>query len=189
MPAYLLCALALSSTGWIACAPSNGAAATGPPENTARGPAAADSRQWITMRYWVAGCSVGEDLWKYRKGSSTVTCDPRGRWLESANGALVWPDYLHAGDVDVIVVEGDALESLQFELAWSADDDFTPSRSVEQDAGSPDSREVRFTLRGAPEWRGLIRRFRLTWRDEPSRDSRIVAAWGRKSTDGPPSSR
>ena len=78
------------------------------------------------MRYWVAGCSVGEDLWKYRKGSSTVTCDARGRSLESANGALVWPDYLDAGDIDMIVVEGDALESLRFELAWSVDDDFTP---------------------------------------------------------------
>ena len=55
------------------------------------------------MRYWVAGCSVGEDLWKYRKGSSTVTCDARGRWLESAHGALVWPDYLDAADVDMIV--------------------------------------------------------------------------------------
>ena len=35
-------------------------------------------------------------------------------------------------------------------------------------------------LRGAPEWRGLVRRFRLTWRGEPSRASRIVAAWGKK---------
>ena len=85
------------------------------------------------MRYWVAGCSAPDDLWKYRKGSSTVTCDARGRWLESAHGALVWPDYLDAGDVDMIIVEGDALESLRFELAWSVDDDFTPARSVEQD--------------------------------------------------------
>lgn len=151
--------------------------------------AAADPGKWTTTRYWVAGCSAPDDLWRYRKGSSTVTCDARGRWLESAHGVLVWPDYLDAADVDTIIVEGDALESLRFELSWSADDDFAPSRSVTPDGDAANSREVRFTLRGAPEWRGLIRRFRLTWRGQPSRSSRIVAAWGRKSADGTPPSR
>ena len=103
-----------------------------------------------------------------------------GRSLESANGALVWPDYLDAGDVDMIVLEGDALDSLRFELAWSVNDDFTPARSIEQDDGAANPREVRFTLRGAPEWSGLVRRFRLTWRGEPSHASRIVAAWGKR---------
>jgi hypothetical protein len=184
MAALRALALLLS---WAACSPANEVAATAPPESAAAVPApadpsaaAADSQQWITMRYWVAGCSAPDDLWKYRKGSSTVTCDPRGRSLESAHGALVWPDYLDAGDVDVIIVEGAALESLRFELAWSMDDDFKAERSIEQDEGAANPREVRFTLRGAPEWKGLVRRFRLTWRGEPSHASRIVAAWGKR---------
>jgi hypothetical protein len=46
------------------------------------------------------------------------------------------------------------------------------------DASSDD--EVRFALAGVPGWRGLVRRFRLTWTGEPAHTSRIVAAWGRR---------
>lgn len=82
------------------------------------------------MRYWVAGCSVSEDLWRYRKESATVACDPRGRALEGTQGVLVWPDYLAASELDTLIVEGEGLDEIQFELWWSADDSFTPDRSI-----------------------------------------------------------
>jgi hypothetical protein len=47
-------------------------------------------------------------------------------------------------------------------------------------ASSSSASAVRFELAGAPDWQGTIRRFRLTWRGQPSHASRIVSAWGRK---------
>ena len=132
----------------------------------------------VTVRYWVAGCSVAEDLWKYRK-SSTIFCDERGRTLESAHGVLAWPEYLMANEIDTLVVQGVGLAPLRFQLEWSTDDTFAPERSLKQ-VDPPQDGEVRFVLTGAPEWRGLIRRFRLTWTGDPPRDSRILAAWGRR---------
>jgi hypothetical protein len=126
----------------------------------------------------VAGCSAPEDLWKYRR-SSTVFCDARGRTLASAAGVLRWPDYLDAGDLDAIVVEGEELAGLDFSLAWSIDDAFAPSSVVPQ-ARSSSATAVRFELAGAPDWRGTIRRFRLTWKGQPSHGSHVVAAWGTK---------
>jgi len=144
-------------------------AAAGPGETPGNG---------VTVRYWVAGCSVAEDLWKYRK-SSTIFCDERGRFLESAHGVMAWPEYLMASEIDTLVVSGVGLAPLRFQLEWSTDDTFAPERSLMQ-VDPPKDGEVRFVLAGAPEWRGLIRRFRLTWTGEPPRDSRIVAAWGRR---------
>jgi hypothetical protein len=182
-----IAAIALSLWGWMACAPAGGVAVNGPPQEATDAPpataAASDSQRWITTRVWVAGCSAPDDLWKYRKGSSTVTCDPRGRTLASTSGKLVWPDYLLATDVDTVILDGEGLESLRFELAWSTDDTFTTAKSVEQASDRPDSPGVRFRLKGEPGWQGLVRRFRLTWRGEPSPTSRIVAAWGKKGTD------
>jgi hypothetical protein len=188
-----LLALALAPCGWSACSPRGQLAAKEPPSIVPppRESATASNEneaQWTTTRYWVAGCSAPDDLWKYRKGSSTVTCDPRGRTLASTNGMLVWPDYLIASDVDTVILEGEGLESLSFELAWSIDDDFAPSRSVPQVARDG-AGDVRFALSEAPEWRGLVRRFRLTWSGDPPRGSRIVAAWGKKRTDVVPPSR
>jgi hypothetical protein len=94
----------------------------------------------------------------------------------------VWPDYLNATDVVTVLLEGEGLESLRFQLAWSTDDTFTTVNSVEQANDLSDSPEVRFELRGAPGWQGLVRRFRLTWTGEPSPTSRIVAAWGKKGS-------
>jgi hypothetical protein len=189
----LLLALALASCAWSACSPPSRLAAKEPPAIVPPpGESAAASgkneAQWTTTRYWVAGCSAPDDLWKYRKGSSTVTCDPRGRTLASTNGMLVWPDYLIATDVDTVILEGEGLESLRFLLAWSTDDDFAPSRSVPQVASAATT-EIRFVLSEAPEWRGLVRRFRLTWSGDPPHGSRIVAAWGKKRTDVVPPSR
>ena len=133
----------------------------------------------VTVRYWVAGCSVAEDLWKYRK-SSTIFCDERGRTLESAHGVMAWPDYLMATEIDTLVVSGVGLAPLRFELEWSIDDTFAPERSVKQQVDASSDREVRFALAGTPEWRGLIRRFRLTLTGQPPHDRRILAAWGRR---------
>ena len=132
----------------------------------------------VTIRYWVAGCSVAEDLLKYRK-ATTIFCDERGRTLESAHGVMAWPEYLMATEIDTLVVSGVGLASLRFQLEWSSDDTFAPERSLQQVQPANDG-EVRFVLAGAPEWRGLIRRFRLTWTGEPPHDSRILAAWGRR---------
>jgi hypothetical protein len=180
---------------WVACAPAGGLTARNPPGaanapsgSAGNGDAATSSQEWITTRVWVAGCSAPDDLWKYRKGSSTVICDPRGRTLASTTGKLVWADYLKATDVDTVILEGEGLESLRFELSWSGDDTFTAASSVEQARDRPDSPGVRFTLKGAPGWQGLVRRFRLTWEGEPSGTSRIVAAWGKKGTSEVPSS-
>jgi hypothetical protein len=188
--AWRLAAIAVALCGWVDCARASGVAAGNPPREATvaspvarRGDAAAASPQWVTTRVWVAGCSAPDDLWKYRKGSSTVTCDPRGRTLASTTGKLVWPDYLNASDVDTIILEGDGLETLRFELAWSQDDTFAPQNSVRQAIDPADSSAIRFTLKGVPGWQGLVRRFRLTWRGEPSHTSRIVAAWGKKGTD------
>ena len=176
-------ALALASLV-LACspAPSGGdppgsVAASSPRAPPAPGP---EPQPSVTVRYWVAGCSVSEDLWRYRKESSTVTCDARGRYLTGESGALVWPDYLEASEIDALTVEGEGLEGLRFELAWSADDAFAPGRSLDPvepiDDGSR-AREVRFELAAAPAWQGRIRRFRLTWSGAPSPGSRIFAAW------------
>ena len=154
----------------IALAAATLCAAAGPNEG---------SGDAVTVRYWVAGCSVAEDLWKYRK-SSTIFCDERGRTLESAHGVMAWPDYLMATEIDTLVVSGVGLAPLRFELEWSIDDTFAPERSVKQQVDASSDREVRFVLAGTPEWRGLIRRFRLTWTGEPPHDSRILAAWGRR---------
>jgi hypothetical protein len=166
-----------------ACAPApTRSDAAGPPPEPPSAPTAGDARD-VTVRYWVAGCSVGEDLWRYRKGSSTVTCDARGRALGATAGELVWPDYLDARDLDTVIVEGDGLERLRFELWWSIDDTFSRDRSVAAVADGISS-ERRFELREAPAWSGLVRRFRLTWSGEPSSSSRVVAAWGRKRASG-----
>jgi hypothetical protein len=132
----------------------------------------------VTIRYWVAGCSVAEDLWRHRK-SSTIFCDERGRTLESAHGVMAWPEYVMASEIDTLIVKGIGLEPLRFRLEWSTDDTFAPERSVQQVETVKDG-EVRFVLAGAPEWRGLIRRFRLTWTGDAPHDSRILAAWGRR---------
>ena len=132
----------------------------------------------VTIRYWVAGCSVAEDLWKYRK-SSTIFCDERGRTLESAHGVMAWPEYVMANEIDTLVIQGVGLAPLRFQLEWSTDDTFAPERSLQQADPVKDG-EVRFELASAPAWRGLIRRFRLTWTGEPPHDSRILAAWGRR---------
>ena len=142
------------------------------------GDGGSDDGDSVTVRYWVAGCSVAEDLWKYRK-SSTIFCDERGRTLASAHGVMAWPDYLMATEIDSIVISGEGLAPLDFALEWSIDDSFAPERSVKQLETSSD-REVRFVLAGLPEWRGLIRRFRLTWIGQPPTPSRIVAAWARR---------
>jgi hypothetical protein len=92
---------------------------------------------------------------------------------------MAWPDYLMASDIDTLIVEGEGLAPLRFALEWSTDDTFAPERSVQQHDSSKDG-EVRFVLDGEPGWRGLIRRFRLTWTGDPPPGSRIVAAWGRR---------
>jgi len=171
-PATLFAVLLAAAAGWLACSPADGAAA----QATHGGDHGASDAGLITVRYWVAGCSVAEDLWKYRK-SSTITCDARGRTLASAHGVMRWPDYLAASDIDTVIVEGEGLDGLRFELEWSGDDTFDSGRSIEATAGAS---AVSFALGDAPEWRGTIRRFRLTWRGEPSPGSRIVAAWGRR---------
>jgi hypothetical protein len=180
-----LAAIVLALCGWVACAPAGGLEARNPPQAAADAPPslarAEDSPGWITTRVWVGGCSAPDDLWKYRKGSSTVTCDPRGRTLASTSGKLVWNDYLQATDVDTVILEGEGLESLRFELAWSTDDTFNAENSVDQTL-LPGWSEVRFDLKGVGGWQGLVRRFRLTWSGEPSPSSRIVAAWGKKGT-------
>ena len=138
----------------------------------------------LTVRYWSAGCSVSDDLWRYRKESTTVTCDARGRALEGTQGTLVWPDYVTASEIDTLVVEGAGLEALQLALWWSDDDSFKPDRSL---APSPSDRArgtptqvVRFDLSASPEWRGRVRRFQLTWNGAPARDTRILGAWATK---------
>jgi hypothetical protein len=100
--------------------------------------------------------------------------------LEGPQGALVWPDYLEADDVDTLTVEGEGLEGLRFELWWSRDGSFSPERSIAP-AGEPaDPRAVRFDMASAPQWSGSIRRFRLTWSGATSRSSRVLRAWGAK---------
>jgi hypothetical protein len=134
----------------------------------------------VTVRYWITGCSVSDDFWRLRK-STTVICDARGRSLEGSQGALVWADYLAAEEIDTLVVEGESLETIRFALWWAADDSFAPSRSMaaaEPVTSESGSRQIRFELAGAPQWRGRIRRFRLTWEGTPSPSTRVLAAWG-----------
>jgi hypothetical protein len=173
--------------GWLACSPSPFRADSAE-RSESRGAAPAP-HDVITVRYWVAGCSVSEDLWRYRRESKTVTCDARGRTLEGGQGALVWPDYVAADEIDTVIVEGEGLDRLELALWWSADDTFTPRRSVAAagvgSSGSTPgstagagSRAVRFELAGSPEWKGRVRRFQLTWTGRPSPASRIFGARG-----------
>ena len=140
------------------------------------------STQSVTVRYWAAGCSVSEDLWRWRRESKTVTCDGIGRYLPGDSGTLVWPDYIAATEIDTLTVEGEDLAPLRFELSWSADDSFSPERSIVpvEPAGPRSPTAVRFELNGSPEWQGRVRRFRLTWTGTPSHATRVIGAWGTK---------
>ena len=152
-------------------------AGTSPRPNDEPRDATVEADDSLVVRYWVAGCSVSEDLWRYRK-SSTVTCDERGRFLQTAHGSLTWPGYVTAGEMDTLIVEGEDLDGLRFELAWSADDTFPPGRSARPVTDGASSRAIRFDLRAAPEWQGRVRRFRLTWSGAPSRAARVLGARG-----------
>jgi hypothetical protein len=166
-------------SGGMACSQP---AAEAPTADRASRDAAPGSSDAITVRYWITGCSVSDDFWRLRK-SSTVTCDARGRSLSGTQGTLVWADYLEAEEIDTLVVEGESLETIRFELWWAADDSFTPTRSaapVQSASATSSSRQVRFDLARAPEWQGRIRRFRLTWEGTPSPTTRVLSAWGTK---------
>jgi hypothetical protein len=206
-PFVLIFALVCGAQGCLPpSAPEGSAAPTGKEQPGAGARAdeptrgASESPNNVTVRYWLAGCSVSDDLWRFRK-SSTVTCDARGRSLEGEEGVLVWTDYLGTEEMDTLVVEGEGLDTLQLELSWWADhhDADEPivgmvpgsvrtgsvgSGSVGSGSGASDSSaggassEVRFELAGVPEWDGLVRRFQLTWSGTPSPSSRILAAWG-----------
>ena len=126
------------------------------------------------IRSWVAGCGTGEDLWKYRD-STTVKCDAWGTVLRGGEGDFEWPVDLAGSQIDSLVVEGDALGAVSFELFWAAPGArFTEERSALPVAEDTDEREVRFELAGSETWKGEIRRFRLVWKGRPSETSRVL---------------
>ena len=126
------------------------------------------------VRSWVAGCGTGEDLWKYRD-STTVKCDAGGTALLGTKGAIEWPVDLKGTEIDRLVVEGEDLDRVRFELWWAAPEEpFRSERSVRPLVSGTDSREVVFELAASPEWKGEVRRFRLAWSGTPSQASRVT---------------
>lgn len=136
------------------------------------------------IRSWVAGCGTGEDLWKYRD-STTVRCDEGGTALLGTEGALEWPVDLTGSEIDRLVVEGEELDRVRFELRWAASEEpFRSERSAAPLASTRNSSEVVFELAASPEWRGEVRRLRLAWSGTPSQNSRVTEV--RVEKRGPP---
>ena len=126
------------------------------------------------IRSWVAGCGTGDDLWKYRD-STTVKCDEGGTTLLGTEGAFEWPVDLTGTQVDRLVVVGEGLDRVRFELWWAAPQEpFRSERSVAPVALGTHSREVVFELAASPEWKGEVRHLRLAWGGTPSEDSRVT---------------
>ena len=128
------------------------------------------------VHYWVAGCNVGEDLWKFREHSTTVWCDPRGRELVGEEGRFDWPVYLAPREINALVLEGEGLDSVEWTFWWGLDESFDPSRSI--GAASVGPERVRIELDGAPTWHSVrehLLRLRLTWRGSPAAGSRLLA--------------
>ena len=141
------------------------------PQGPAQKPSPAPGR---IIRSWVTGCGTGEDLWKYRD-STTVKCDEGGTPLLGTEGAFEWPVDLKWTEIDRLVVEGEELDRVLFELWWAAPEEpFRSERSVPQFSSSTNAAEVIFELAASPEWNGEMRRFRLVWSGTPSRDSRVT---------------
>ncbi len=119
---------------------------------------------------------MGEDLWKFRQDSTTVTCDEGGLALEGAEGRFHWSVYLLAPEIDGLMLEGEGLDALVFRLWWAQDDAFTPNRSVVSTAASP--KLIRFDLSSAPAWQAedqQVQRLRLTWSGSPTSGSRLFS--------------
>ncbi len=131
------------------------------------------------VHLWIAGCNVGEDLWKFRHHSTTVWCDPLGRELVGSEGRFDWPVYLEAGQIDSLVLTGDGLGEVSWRFWWSDDELFDTDRSlVGQEAVGEG---VRLLLSANPAWRstdGPLYRLRLSWKSEPPAEARLLTARG-----------
>ena len=151
------------------------------PQGSVQAPSSPPGR---IIRSWVAGCGTGDELWKYRD-STTVKCDEGGTALRGTEGAIEWPVDLTGTEIDRLVIEGNELDRVRFELWWAAPEEpFRSERSVPQFSTSTDSAEVIFELAASSEWKGELRRFRLAWSGTPSEDSRVTEV--RVEKRGPP---
>ncbi|MCZ6508754.1 MAG: hypothetical protein O7A04_12010 [Acidobacteria bacterium] len=94
-------------------------------------------------------------------------CDEGGTRLKGTQGSFEWPVDLSAAQIDESIVLGKGLDDLSFQFWWSAPDEpFSVDRSVM--AVEAGAETVRFELSDRPEWRGPLRRFRLSWTGTPS---------------------
>ena len=131
------------------------------------------------VRFWIAGCNVSEDLWKYREESTTVWCDPRGRLLEDTAGRFDWPIYARSSEIRALIVEGQSLDSVEWRFWWGLDEAFVPERSIQ--ATTVESGEVRFDLAGAEAWVAEpehLLRLRLTWNGTPAAGAHVLTVFG-----------
>ena len=119
---------------------------------------------------------MGEDLWKFRQDSTTVTCDEGGLALEGAEGRFHWSVYVSTAEIGELTLEGEGLDALVFELRWAEDDAFDPDRSAAPTTSS--SEEVRFELSREPSWLAQeeqVHRLRLSWSGGPAPLSRLFS--------------
>ena len=184
----------LIAIGCLACSPSPIDQGGRPADDGDRWPNPSGPAPWDArgVHYWIAGCNVGEDLWKYRHDSTTVWCDERGRSFEGSQGQFDWPVYVAASEIDELILEGERLDSVELRFWWGQDESFELDRSVASAASSPN--EVRFALAAVPAWVGekeRLLRLRLTWSGGPAPLSRLKFVRGERNergraVDGPP---
>ena len=127
----------------------------------------------MIVHRWIAGCGTGDDLWRWRD-STTVLCDEGGTRLEGTHGSFEWPVDLSAAQIDESIVLGKGLDDLSFQFWWTAPDEpFTADQSAM--AVEADAETIRFELADRPEWRGRLRRFRLSWTGTTSPDTWLAS--------------
>ncbi len=103
-----------------------------------------------------------------------MQCDEGGTRLEGTHGSFEWPVDLSAAQIDQSIVVGKGLDNLSFRFWWSAPGEpFTPEQSAMPVAAAAET--VRFELSDRPEWRGPLRRFRLSWTGTTSPDTWLAS--------------
>ena len=171
--------LSLVAVGCVCCSPSPGVIRQA--EDIRVQPHPTEAAPWDPrgVRFWIAGCNVGEDLWKYREHSTTVWCDPRGRELVGTEGRFDWPVYMASHEIGELIVAGEGLGTVEWRFWWGLDEVFVEERSL--GATSSAGHEVRFDLAASPAWAREtehLLRLRLTWSGTPSSTSRVLTARG-----------
>jgi hypothetical protein len=143
----------------------------------------AGAAESLVVRTWVTACSSGDDMWPFRH-STTIVCEEEGEYLEGAEGSFDWPVNHPASEIDTLVVEGEALDSVRFRFWWAAvDEDLDPARFADPVAERSSSEEVVFDL-ARPDWHGDMRQLRLTWVGTPTPSTRVTGARAQKLFEG-----